>query len=246
MQFPGFPVEGVHDLPGGHGQHIHKDEGAHDEVELVVLHDLLVQLDVGEDGVDPPGLAEHGPEGEGEAAHQDPRPAGADVGEGLDRGHVGVQAEEDDRGVGQDAPDDDQVVHVRGAHLDLPAKTYASCFKPEKAADALCLPLVSVNNVEDEETGGQEDAEPRDNDDGEEEREGELEVLDLLDGPVLGGPTPGRVPDDVVALLEVEGAGHAAVLAHADGVVALDLLNGDAGTPTVAPETHWSLKTHVF
>ncbi len=41
---------------------------------------LLVELDIGEYGVDAPGLGEHGAEGEGEAGHQNP---------GLPRAHVG-------------------------------------------------------------------------------------------------------------------------------------------------------------
>ena len=55
---------------------------------------LLVELDIGEDGVDAPGLGEHGAEGEGEAGHEDPRLGGADVGEGGGGGDGGVQAKD--------------------------------------------------------------------------------------------------------------------------------------------------------
>ena len=74
---------------------------------MLVLPDLFVELNVGEDGMDSPGLAEHGAETEGEPWHQDPGPRCADVRKGLHRGHVGVQAQDDDRGVGEDAPHDD-------------------------------------------------------------------------------------------------------------------------------------------
>ena len=44
--------------------------------------DLLVELYVGEDGVDPPCFGEHGAEGEGEAGHQGPRLTRTHVREG--------------------------------------------------------------------------------------------------------------------------------------------------------------------
>lgn len=80
---------------------------------------LLVQLHVGEDRVHPPRLAKHGPEAERESRHQDPRSSRADVRKGLFAGQVRVESEEDDRHVGQDAADDDQIVHVGRRHLDL-------------------------------------------------------------------------------------------------------------------------------
>ena len=43
---------------------------------------LFVQLDIGEDGVNPPGLGEHRAKGEGEAGHEDPGLDCADVAEG--------------------------------------------------------------------------------------------------------------------------------------------------------------------
>ena len=73
---------------------------------------LFVQLDVCEDGVNPPGLGEHRSEGEGEAGHEDPGLDRADVAEGRLRGEGGVQAQDDHRGVAQEAADDDQVVQV--------------------------------------------------------------------------------------------------------------------------------------
>ena len=70
----------------------------------------------------PPGLAEHGPEAEGEPGHEYPRPGGAHVREVGLRRQVGVQAQQDDGDVRQDAANDDQVVHVGGGHLDLPGE----------------------------------------------------------------------------------------------------------------------------
>ncbi len=73
---------------------------------------LFVQLDVGENGMHSPRLAEHGAEAQGEARHQDPRPRRADVGEGFGAGHVAVQSQDDHGRVGEDAADNDQVVQV--------------------------------------------------------------------------------------------------------------------------------------
>lgn len=69
--------------------------------------------------MDSPRLAEHGAEGQREAGHQGPGPGRADVREGVDAGQAGVEAEEDDAGVGQHAADDDQVVELRTRHLDV-------------------------------------------------------------------------------------------------------------------------------
>jgi hypothetical protein len=38
----GLPVEGVHDLPDGHGDDVDGDEGADDQVELGIFHDLRI------------------------------------------------------------------------------------------------------------------------------------------------------------------------------------------------------------
>ncbi len=81
---------------------------------------LFVQLDVGKDGVNPPGLGEHRAEGQGEAGHEDPGLDRADVAEGRLRGEGGVQPQDDHRGVAQEAANDDQVVQVGRGHLDLP------------------------------------------------------------------------------------------------------------------------------
>ncbi len=70
--------------------------------------------------MNPPRLGEHGAEGQGEAGHEDPRPRRADVRKRLDARQLRVKAEEDDARVGQDAPEDDQVVQVRAGHLDVP------------------------------------------------------------------------------------------------------------------------------
>lgn len=60
------------------------------EVNKHVLLYLLVQLNIGEDGVDSPGLGEHRAEGQGEAWHKNPGPGGADVGEGCLAGQYWV------------------------------------------------------------------------------------------------------------------------------------------------------------
>lgn len=41
---------------------------------------LLIQLDISENGMDPPGLGEHGTEGEAESCHKEPGSSGTDVG----------------------------------------------------------------------------------------------------------------------------------------------------------------------
>ena len=70
--------------------------------------------------MDPPRLAEHGAEAEGEPGHEDPGPGRAHVREVGLRRQVGVQAKQDHGDVGQDAANDYQVVHVWRGHLDLP------------------------------------------------------------------------------------------------------------------------------
>ena len=70
--------------------------------------------------MNPPGLGEHRAEGEGEAGHEDPGLDRADVAEGRLWREGGVQAQDDHRGVAQEAAHDDQVVQVGRGHFDLP------------------------------------------------------------------------------------------------------------------------------
>lgn len=94
--------------------------------------DLLVELDVSEDGVDSPGLGEHGAEREGEAGHEEPGSRRADVRERLLTGEPGVQAEEYHTAVRQHTSHYDQVVEVRAGHLYIPVGGYKQCFSEDK------------------------------------------------------------------------------------------------------------------
>lgn len=93
----------------------------------MISTDLLVQLDVGEDGVHSPGLGEHGSEGEGEAGHQEPGTRCADVRERLLAGKPRVQAQEYNTAVRQHAAHYDQVVEVRAGHLYISVEVHKRC-----------------------------------------------------------------------------------------------------------------------
>ena len=82
---------------------------------------LLVELDVGEDGVDAPRFGEHGAEGEREAGHQGPDARRADHRQRRLARQVRIQAEQDDARVRQQAADDDHVVQVGTRHFDVSA-----------------------------------------------------------------------------------------------------------------------------
>ena len=107
FQSLGISEEGINDLPGGHDDHVDGDKEPDHKIELVIFHHFLVQLYVSKNRMDPPCFTKHWSKAEGEPWHQNPGPRRADVGKGLHRGHVGVQAQDDDRGVGEDAPHDD-------------------------------------------------------------------------------------------------------------------------------------------
>ena len=81
-------------MPGCHGDNVNGDQGADDKVKLRVFHHFLVELHIGEDGMDPPSFAEHGAEAQGESRHEDPSASRANVGERVLAGHVGIQAED--------------------------------------------------------------------------------------------------------------------------------------------------------
>lgn len=60
--------------------------------------------------MDPPCFAEHGTKREREACHENPGPSRADIWKSLNRGQFGVEPKDDDRSVGEDAANDDEVV----------------------------------------------------------------------------------------------------------------------------------------
>ena len=192
-EFLGFPVEWVHDLPRGQRYDVDHHEGADDQVELVVLHHLLVQLHVGEDGVDAPSLAEHGAKAEREARHQDPGPRRAYVREGRDAGEVGVEAEQDDGGVREDAADDDEVVHVGRGHLDLA--------------------LVPEPDVDSQKHGGDHNPQRGHDDDDDVQGRVHPRLHILLERPILWRPI--LHPLNLLALFEVQRPRDSAVFSDA-------------------------------
>ena len=119
LQLFGFSVEWIHYLPCSHCDDIDAHEKADDQIKLRVFHHFLIELYVGEDGVDPPRFAEHRTKTKGESWHQDPSTRRANVWKRVCRRHVGVEAEHDDGGVGEDAANDDQIIHVGRRHFDV-------------------------------------------------------------------------------------------------------------------------------
>lgn len=78
-----FAVEGIGDLPRGHYDDVDEQKHAHHHKQLVVFDNFLVQFDVRENRVDPPGLAEHRSERQRETCHQAPSSRRANVRERL-------------------------------------------------------------------------------------------------------------------------------------------------------------------
>ena len=73
------------------------------------------------------------------------------------------------------------------------------------------LPLVPEPDVDGQEGEREQDADAGDDDDGEEDGVGDAALLNPPDGPVPRGAVTGE--HQLVALLQLEGVGHAAVLA---------------------------------
>ena len=82
---------------------------------------LLVEFDVGENGVNAPRFGKHGSKGERESGHQRPNTCRADVRKRRFAGQTRVQAQQNDARVRQQASDDDHIVQVRTRHFDVSA-----------------------------------------------------------------------------------------------------------------------------
>lgn len=121
--------------------------------------------------------------------------------EGLELlvGHeAAVQAEEEDGGVGQQASQDDQVVHVGAGHLDQPVGkfTHTCLHKPKHdippplplapPTATLSSPVVSVLDVEEEEGAGHQHAQDGDGGQDAVERHVDVAPLQTHKGAVLG------------------------------------------------------------
>lgn len=117
----GFPVERIKILPDNENADVECEQNEDNHEQFVVLDHFLVQLDVGKDGVDSKGFAEHRAEGQGETGHQNPGARVADVGKIVLAREARVEAENDHTGEGEDAADDDEIVQVGTGHLDVSA-----------------------------------------------------------------------------------------------------------------------------
>ena len=116
----GFSVEWIHYLPCSHCDDIDAHEKPDYQIKLRVFHHFLIELYVGKDGVDTPGFAKHRPEAEGETRHQNPGTRRANIGKRLGARQVRVEAQNDDGSISEDAANDDQIIHVRRRHFDVP------------------------------------------------------------------------------------------------------------------------------
>lgn len=67
-----------------------------------------------------PCLAEHGAKTKGKSRHQDPCSSSTDVREAFFVRQIRVQAKKNDRDIGQNATNNNQIIHVWRRHFDLP------------------------------------------------------------------------------------------------------------------------------
>ena len=44
LELLGLPVEGIHDLPDGHGDDVDGDQGANNQVQLRIFHNLRIKI----------------------------------------------------------------------------------------------------------------------------------------------------------------------------------------------------------
>ena len=145
------------------------------------MTNLFVKLYIREDRMHAPRLAKHRPEAQGEPGHEDPSSGRADVRESLHAGQVRVEAQKDDRGVGQNATHDDKVIHVGRGHFDLP--------------------LIPEFDVNDEKAAGQDDPEGGDDHQDGVDLDVDPGVNHLNDGSIPRGPL--AIPNHLAATLEV-------------------------------------------